>query len=134
MNNEDHAFVQHLDRWTPTNPDASYPRLTIGAADANNFAYSDYWLFDTRYLRLKNLQFGYNLPKRFTDRVKVQGARIYFTSQNLITFTPRRFHDLGVDPEFTQFDDKLSFSNYNAIAGRSYPNAATFSFGIDLKF
>lgn len=133
-NNEDHAFVQHLDRWTPTNPDASYPRLTIGAADANNFAYSDYWLFDTRYLRLKNLQFGYSLPKRFTDRIKVQGARIYFTSQNLITFTPRRFHELGVDPEFTQFDDKLSFSNYNAIAGRSYPNAATFSFGIDLKF
>lgn len=133
-NNEDHAFEQHLDRWTPTNPDASYPRLTIGAANANNFAYSDYWLFDSRYLRLKNLQFGYTLPKKLTDRAKIQGVRIYFTSQNLLTFTPRRFQDLGVDPEFTQFDDKLANTNYNAIAGRSYPNAATFSFGIDLKF
>jgi TonB-linked SusC/RagA family outer membrane protein len=133
-NNEDHAFVQHLDRWTPTNPEASYPRLTIGTADANNFAYSDYWMFDTKYLRLKNLQFGYTLPKRITDVVKIQSARIYFTSQNLLTITPRRFRQLGVDPEFTQFDDKLGFSNYNAIAGRNYPNAATFSFGLDLKF
>jgi TonB-linked SusC/RagA family outer membrane protein len=133
-NNEDHAFVQHLDRWTPTNPGASYPRLTIGTADANNFAYSDYWMFDTRYLRLKNLQFGYTLPKRITDVVKIQSARIYFTSQNLLTITKRRFRELGVDPEFTQFDDKLGFSNYNAIAGRNYPNAATFSFGLDLKF
>ncbi|MVT11018.1 TonB-dependent receptor [Chitinophaga tropicalis] len=133
-NNEDHAMEQHLDRWTPTNPDASYPRLTIGSANANNFAYSDYWMYDTKYLRLKNLQIGYSLPKRVTDMLKIQGARIYFTSQNLLTLTPGRFREVGVDPEFTQYDDKLSFSNYNAIAGRNYPNAATFSFGLDLKF
>jgi TonB-linked SusC/RagA family outer membrane protein len=133
-NNEDHAFVQHLDRWTPTNPDATYPRLTIGTADANNFAYSDYWLYDTKYLRLKNLQFGYTLPRSLTETVRIKSARVYFTSQNLVTIMPRRFRQLGVDPEFTQFDDKLGFNNYNAIAGRSYPNAATFSFGLDVKF
>jgi TonB-linked SusC/RagA family outer membrane protein len=133
-NNEDHAFVQHLDRWTPTNPEATYPRLTIGTADANNFAYSDYWMFDTRYLRLKNLQFGYTLPHNILSAIKVQSVRIYFTSQNLLTITPKRFRQLGVDPEFTQFDDKLGNANYNPIAGRNYPNAATFSFGLDLKF
>lgn len=133
-NNEDHAYVQHIDRWTPTNPDATYPRLTIGTANANNFVYSDYWMFDTKYLRLKNLQVGYTLPKSVTGIVKLQSARIYFTSQNLLTFTPRRFRELGVDPEFTQFDDKLDFNNYNAIAGRSYPNASTFGFGLDIKF
>ncbi|MDQ0108766.1 TonB-linked outer membrane protein, SusC/RagA family [Chitinophaga terrae (ex Kim and Jung 2007)] len=133
-NNEDHAMVQHLDRWTPTNPNASYPRLTIGAADANNFAYSDYWLFDTKYLRLKNFQVGYSLPASLLQRAKIQGARVYFTSQNLITIMPKRFREIGVDPEFSQFDDKLSMSNYNPIAGRNYPNAATFAFGIDLKF
>ncbi|KAA2243082.1 TonB-dependent receptor [Chitinophaga agrisoli] len=133
-NNEDHAFVQHLDRWTPTNPGASYPRLTIGTADANNFAYSDYWMFDTKYLRLKNLQVGYTLPHSVTDRVHMGSARIYFTSLNLITIMPSRFRELGMDPEFTQFDDKLNFSNYNPIAGRNYPNAATFAFGLDLKF
>ena len=133
-NNEDHAMVQHLDRWTPTNPNASYPRVTIGSADANNFAYSDYWLFDTKYLRLKNFQVGYNLPQSLMRRVGMQGVRVYFTSQNLITITPKRFRELGVDPEFTQFDDKLSMTNYNAIAGRNYPNAATFAFGLDVKF
>lgn len=133
-NNEDHAMVQHLDRWTPTNSGASYPRLTIGSADANNFAYSDYWLFDTKYLRLKNLQIGYNLPAALMKRAGMQGVRVYFTSQNLITIMPKRFRQLGVDPEFTQFDDKLNMNNYNAIAGRNYPNAATFAFGLDVKF
>lgn len=133
-NNEDHAMVQHMDRWTPTNPGATYPRLTIGAADANNFAYSDYWLFDTKYLRLKNFQIGYNLPASLMRRAGMQGVRVYFTSQNLITITPKRFRALGVDPEFTQFDDKLDMNNYNAIAGRNYPNAATFAFGLDVKF
>jgi hypothetical protein len=47
---------------------------------------------------------------------------------------PKRFRELGVDPEFTQYDDKLSNSLYNPIAGRNYPNAATFAFGLDLKF
>ncbi|MBV7530614.1 TonB-dependent receptor [Chitinophaga sp. sic0106] len=133
-NNEDHAMIQHLDRWTPTNPGASYPRLTIGSANANNFAYSDYWLFDTKYLRLKNFQLGYNLPTSLVSRAKIQGVRIYFTSQNLITIMPERFREMGVDPEFSQFDDKLSMSNYNPIAGRNYPNAATFAFGLDVKF
>lgn len=133
-NNEDHAYVQHIDRWTPTNPGASYPRLTIGTANANNFAYSDYWMFDSKYLRLKNLQLGYTLPRSVTGIVKLQSARLYFTSQNLLTFTPKRFRELGVDPEFTQYDDKLGFANYNAIAGRNYPNAATFAFGLDIKF
>ena len=133
-NNEDHAFVQHLDRWTPTNPNATYPRLTIGTADANNFAYSDYWMFDTKYIRLKNLQVGYTLPRGITNTVHIESARIYFTSQNLITIMPKRFREIGMDPEFTQFDDKLNFSNYNPIAGRNYPNAATFAVGVDVKF
>jgi TonB-linked SusC/RagA family outer membrane protein len=133
-NNEDHAMVQHMDRWTSTNPNASYPRLTIGSADANNFAYSDYWLFDTKYLRLKNFQIGYNLPGSLMRRAGMQAVRVYFTSQNLITIMPKRFREIGVDPEFTQFDDKLNMNNYNAIAGRNYPNAATFAFGLDVKF
>lgn len=133
-NNEDHAMVQHIDRWTPNNPGASYPRLTIGTANANNFAYSDYWMFDTKYLRLKNLQFGYSLPKSLIERVRIQGARVYLTGQNLLTLMPKRFREIGVDPEFTQFDDKMGFANYNAIAGRNYPNAATYAFGLDIKF
>ncbi|QJB37231.1 TonB-dependent receptor [Chitinophaga oryzae] len=133
-NNEDHAMLQHLDRWTPLNPGSSYPRLTIGAANANNFAYSDYWLFDTKYLRLKNVQLGYNLPFAWTNRAGIQQVRLYVSAQNLITIMPARFRELGVDPEFTQFDDHMSMSNYNPVAGRNYPNARTFAVGLDVKF
>jgi TonB-linked SusC/RagA family outer membrane protein len=134
-NNEEHVFVQHKDRWTPTNPDASYPRLTASSAiNANNVAYSDYWLFDTKYLRLKNLQVGYTLPKALTSKVGMENLRIYFSAQNLLTFAPKRFKRLGIDPEFTQFDNKLDFTNYDPIAGRNYPNAKILAVGIDVKF
>jgi TonB-linked SusC/RagA family outer membrane protein len=134
-NNEEHAFVQHLDRWTPTNPDASYPRLTAGSAlNLNNVAFSDYWLFDTRYLRLKNIQLGYSLPKDIISKVRLENLRVYVSAQNLLTILPERFGALGVDPEFTQFDNALNFTSYNQIAGRNYPNAKTVSLGIDIKF
>lgn len=134
-NNEEHAFVQHKDRWTPTNPDASYPRLTASTStNTNNNAYSDYWLFDTKYLRLKNLQVGYSLPEGIISKAGLTKLRIYFSAQNLLTFAPQRFKNIGMDPEFTQFDNKLSFSNYDPIAGRNYPNAKVLAAGIDIKF
>jgi len=134
-NNEDHAFVQHLDRWTPTNPEATYPRLTSGSAlNLNNIAYSDYWLFDTKYLRLKNVQIGYTLPKNLISKVRLENVRIYVSAQNVLTFTPERFAQLGVDPEFTPFNNAAQFTSYNQIAGRNYPNAKTVSVGIDIKF
>jgi hypothetical protein len=134
-NNEEHAFVQHKDRWTPTNPDATYPRLTAStSSNSNNTAYSDYWLFDTKYLRLKNLQVGYSLPKSLISKAGIQNLRIYFSAQNLVTFSPKRFRKIGIDAEFTQFDNKLHFSNYDPIAGRNYPNAKVLAAGIDIKF
>jgi TonB-linked SusC/RagA family outer membrane protein len=137
-NNEEHAFVQHLDRWTPTNPNATYPRLTASStSNQNNISgdnVSDYWLYDTKYLRLKNVQIGYTLPQAWVSKAHFTGVRIYFSAQNLLTFTPERFRKLGVDPEFSQFNQNAQFSSYSQIAGRNYPNAITMSAGIDLKF
>lgn len=134
-NNEEHAFVQHKDRWTPTNPDASYPRLTASTStNANNTAYSDFWLFDTKYLRLKNLQIGYSIPESLISKAGMVNARIYVSAQNLLTFVPERFARLGMDPEFTQFDNKLEFARYDPIAGRNYPNTKVIAAGIDIKF
>ncbi len=134
-NNEEHLFTQHMDRWTPTNPDATYPRLTATvAANSNNVVYSDYWLYDTRYLRVKNLQVGYSFPTEWLSKIKVGTARVYVSGQNLLTWVPDRFRRLGIDPEFTQFSNNLSFSNYSAIAGRSYPNSRVMAVGLDLSF
>jgi TonB-linked SusC/RagA family outer membrane protein len=137
-NNEEHLFTQHKDRWTPTNPDASYPRLTASvAANANNVtqsALSDFWLFDTRYLRLKNVQIGYNLPKALLTKAKLGAVRVYVSGQNLLTWVPERFARLGLDPEFTQFNNRLSSDSYDPVAGRSYPNAKVWAAGIDISF
>ena len=50
-NNEGPVMDFHQDRWTPNNPDATYPRLTMGAESANNAAKSDFWIQDAKYLR-----------------------------------------------------------------------------------
>ena len=134
-NNEEHLYAQHKDRWTPTNPTATYPRLTATvAANSNNVTLSDYWLYDTQYLRLKNLQVGYSIPNKLLEKVKIKTARLYVSGQNLFTLVPKRFGNLGIDPEFTQFGNRLSFENYSAIAGRSYPNTKVFAVGIDVSF
>ncbi|MDJ1466878.1 SusC/RagA family TonB-linked outer membrane protein [Xanthocytophaga flava] len=136
-NNEEHLYVQHKDRWTPTNPGATYPRLTATVgANSNNVVYSDYWLYDTRYLRVKNLQVGYSFPKEWLDKVSIGSARIYVSGQNLLTWVPQRFRRLGIDPEFTQFGNNLSYpiANYSAIAGRSYPNSRVVAIGLDVSF
>lgn len=134
-NNEEHLFVSHKDRWTPTNPDATYPRLTASSAEnSNNTAFSDYWLFDTKYARLKNLQIGYTLPNTIASKLGMQSFRVYFSGQNLLTIAPERFRKIGMDPEFTQFDNKLNFANYDPIAGRNYPNAKVLAMGVDIKF
>jgi TonB-linked SusC/RagA family outer membrane protein len=77
------AYSQHLDRWTPTNPQASYPRLTF--SDQNNIQVSDYWMQDASYLRLKNLQLGYSFPAKWLDKTFVKNFRINISGQNLFT-------------------------------------------------
>ena len=63
--------VEHLDRWTPNNPDATYPRLY--QAQSHNLLFSDYWKEDASYLRLKNVQLGYSIPKKLLNRWKIEG-------------------------------------------------------------
>lgn len=118
-NNEGPVFDFHLDRWTPTNPGASYPRLTVGSESANNAAKSDFWIQDAAYLRLKNLQIGYTLPKEWLSKFFVKDLRVYLTGQNLLTFTDLKG---GWDPETSDG------------GGRIYPVSRVFSFGLNVKF
>ncbi len=107
------AFVQHLDRWTPQNPDASYPRLGIGN-NFNNFATSSYWLRDNSYMRLKNIEVGYTLPLNFSKRVRLQGVRFFFNGTNLLSFS-----------QFDRIDPEV----FNA----SYPQQRLLNFGFNIK-
>ncbi len=119
-NNEGPVFERHLDRWTPENLDASYPRLTVGAESVNNAAKSDFYIFDAQYLRIKNVQLGYSLPKTAMDQMGIDNIRLYLTGLNIATFSP--LNDIGVDPE-----------NVGA-SGRVYPVSRIFSLGLDVNF
>ncbi|NDV82617.1 TonB-dependent receptor [Bacteroides sp. 51] len=118
-NNEGPVFDFHLDRWTPENPGATYPRLTVGSESANNAAKSDFWIQDAAYLRLKNLQIGYTLPKEWLSRFFIKDLRVYLTGQNLLTFTDLKG---GWDPETSDG------------GGRIYPVSKVYSVGLNVKF
>lgn len=130
-NNWDNVYEQHIDRWTPTNPDASYPRLTIGAASTNNNAGSDYWLLNAAYARLKNLQLGYSLPNRLLSKAGIEKCRFYLTGQNLFTVSALKN---GFDPEITELNNSLQISNGHSNSGRVYPTLKVIAIGVDVNF
>jgi TonB-dependent starch-binding outer membrane protein SusC len=125
--NEGPVFNRHLDRWTPSNTDASYPRLTVGSESVNNAARSDFWIYDAKYLRIKNIQLGYTLPQSLVSKASLTSVRFYLTGLNVFTFTP---FDIGLDPEV---NGGLSAGGA-PYSGRVYPVSRVFSAGLDLKF
>jgi len=120
-NNEGPVFNFHIDRWTPENPNATYPRLTVGAESTNNAAKSDFWIEDASYLRLKNVQLGYTLPQRVSKKIFINNLRIYGSTQNALTFSHMRG---GWDPETSDSQG----------GGRIYPVNRIVSLGISVKF
>ncbi|RBL90563.1 SusC/RagA family TonB-linked outer membrane protein [Chitinophaga flava] len=91
--NDGHPQEIHKDYWTPENPNASSPRLSI--AYANNSEHSDYWLHNASYIRLKNLEIAYNLPAQWLRHAGIKGVRMYLSGNNLLTFS----HLKQIDPE-----------------------------------
>ncbi|MBW7674290.1 SusC/RagA family TonB-linked outer membrane protein [Chryseobacterium chendengshani] len=116
-----------LDYWTPENTDAEFPRVSL--TSTNNTQNSTKWMRSAAYMRLKNVQIGYELPKSFTDNTFLQSIYLYLNGQNLLTFT--NFYE-GYDPEINY---NLGSSDGVALGGGNYyPQVKTFSFGIDVKF
>ncbi len=119
--------------WTPENPNTSTPRAVFGPQGRENARLaSDRWIEDGSFLRIQNLELGFALPERLTRGMgaALRDSRIYVNVQNLYTFTGysgwdpevRSLGGIGVEtPLVRGFDD-----------GRIYPNARTFTVGIDL--
>ena len=84
------------DTWSLENRNASFQRLGSSPLQtpSNNTGVSD-WLYDMSYLRLKNLQLGYNFPKRWISKIGMYTARLYLSAENLFTWTEYP----GLDPE-----------------------------------
>jgi hypothetical protein len=100
---------KHLDRWSPDNLDATYPKLTL--TKQNNYLKSDYWLENSSYVRLKNITLSYNLPKKTMEKLKMKNIKIYFSGENLFAFTGIE----GYDPEAPSVNRGGFYSNVKKL-------------------
>lgn len=112
--------TMYRDCWdAETNPDGKFPRA-FSAYRQNNSIYnpSSFWIVNSSYLRLKNFQVGYTLPKAWCSSIGINKVRFYYSGQNLLTFT--KFNK-GFDPESPE-------------GGSSYPQVKTNTFGLNVTF
>lgn len=110
------ALKKHLDRWTPDNHDASYPRVT--RSSQTNFVTSSFWLKDASYVRLKNITLSYSFPKQWIQKIAVNNLKLFISGENLLTFTGLD----DIDPE--EGDER----------GWSYGNVKKVSLGLRVGF
>ena len=108
--------VRALDAWSPSNPGSDIPALTT--ADNNNEGrVSSYYIENGSFAKLRTIQLGYNLPKTFTDKIRMDRLRLYLSAQNLVTIKSSKFS--GVDPENPGFN---------------YPIPLNLTFGLNVGF
>lgn len=115
--NSGKVLERHLDRWTPENHNASYPRITKDSQI--NFSTSSFWLQDASYVRLKNISLGYNIPSVLTQKIGIDKVKVYISGENLLTFSGLE----GIDPE-------APASNRGAY----YGNVKKVSLGLKVSF
>ena len=115
-------FEEHLNRWTPeTAATASYPRLRKASEpDKNNYNLSEYWLKDGSYLRIKNLQLGYTIARKYLKKTPINSVRIYANGFNLFTWSHVSYVDPEMDPGQTN--------------GFYYPQQKVYNVGLNVTF
>ena len=131
--------IFHLgNMWTPENTNAYFPRTMSRAA--SNATTRTLGVAQTRYLqnvayvRMKNIQIGYNLPSNWTKRIGAQSMRIYFSGENLFTYSPMyRVVKNTIDVENAVRSDRDTNSG-NSGDGYNYPMLKSYSFGVNLGF
>lgn len=111
-------FRKGASPWTPQNPNTGMPRAAIGAPDQgiqfNVLPQTDRWLESGSYLRLRNIELGYMLPRTLLSRIGFTSARVFISGQNLITITGYS----GLDPDITGvniFERGLDNGQYPAL-------------------
>lgn len=120
--------------WTEDNPDAYLPRYAGYYAPfykGSNNANTRY-LMDVSYIRLKNLQVGYTLPSKWTDAIRMKKISVFFSGENLWTWSPMYKHtrDIDVTANIYGTDSVLSSTG----DGFNYPTLRSYSLGLNITF
>ena len=134
--------------WTPDNPDAYWPRYTGYIAHQGSRTLhipQTKYLQNVGYIRLKNLQVGYSLPKRWIDAVKMQTVKLYVSGENLWCWSPLYKHSKQFDVNSIMGEDSETLSLVHSGlysspimadggSNYSYPILKAFTFGISVTF
>ena len=113
-----------LYQWSTVNPDSNIPSARTLTHD-NNRAYSDYWIEDGSYVRLRQITLGYSIPDKLLKSIKIDKLRVYLTSQNPLTFT-----------KYTGFDPEVGNDGVGArgVDKGNYPVSSQYKVGLQLNF
>ena len=114
------------DRWTGEGSTNDGIRAFSAETVGRNKEACDFWVYDGSYLRLKQLSIGYTIPNKISTKVKVEKFRIYFSANNVLTFTKYP----GNDPEVGGTDA----ANSIGVDFSMYPSAKSYIFGVNLVF
>lgn len=110
----------HEDILDPTSPWVAGKFPAVSSSHPSARGENDFYTRDVNYIRLRNLVLGYTFPRKWTQKAKIQKARLYFQGTNL--FCIDSLEDYGVDPE-------VAFCN-----GTDYPQSRVFTIGFNLTF
>ena len=118
-------------RWTGPGTSNEFPRASWDASGNNNIIYSDRFLEDGSYTRLKNLQIGFTLPETLLKNYGFSLVRFYVSGTNLLTFT--KYH--GLDPEMTVSNNALADGDRaNGLDWGTYPSSKSLNLGVSITF
>lgn len=112
------SHIRARDYWSPDNTNATMPRPSLELWN-NNTQVSTHYLFNSDFLRLKNLEFGYSLPQKLSQKLGINNLRLYVNGNNILLIYDH-FRGTGFDPETNRY--------------WFYPQQRTYNFGIDLTF
>jgi len=123
-----YGYARHKDyvnMWSPQNPNSEvFAVRRGGSASLNERSWSDYWLEDGDYLRIRNITLGYTLPKNIQNRLGFMDLRVYVSSINPFTFT-----------EYTGYNPDVGGGILNrGVDDIRYPMADEYRFGVQMKF
>ena len=108
----------NLERWTPTNPSTKYPSAFFNMGRGNYYTWGDFFYQDAWFIRLQNVSLSYQVPQAWLSNIGfISGLRLHASANNLFVITP---YD-GLDPETDAY-------------AAAYPNARTYSFGVNISF
>jgi TonB-linked SusC/RagA family outer membrane protein len=117
LRNGFNGYTYQMDYWTPENTGASFPRISDGGFNDNNYRFSDYWMRDGLHLRVRNINLSYAIPSSVNSLIGFKEVRLFVTGHNLFVM---KTYEEDFDPQM------------QSGTGWYYPQTKSFTFGVNL--